>query len=395
MDTNTMQSFDQSFTALSEDDYLLSNLDSDNMFLDSFHQYPQGDFRPTFYNPFEIKHRRRTTREQLGVLEASFSENPKPSATIRRILAQQLDMTPRGIQIWFQNRRAKAKLLRKKTCIKSETSSIQYEDEEDEGEYSKSDLSQSSVLFSQFFANMPVQDNPFLSNSMKDIKMENGNWPSMRMHQSLGDHARSLASVAAASAVASSPLNFDSTIYNLGGHNQWLHMNSSESVRNDLYEQQANGLRRKSCPIPNNELNNLYYDKYSTNNTCSSSMLPQSMKYMDSREPCIQPGNTYKRSFSYDSNLPIKQSMPLKYYSNQDMSLAYAQSPSIPSLSASCSSSTVAGSPLSLNSLYIDNAYYNNNTASSGSSTSKHSNNNSRMSSPLSAQPLTTDVHFA
>ncbi|KAI9266062.1 Homeodomain-like protein [Sporodiniella umbellata] len=72
------------------------------------------DFRPTFYNPFEIKHRRRTSRAQLKILEKSFSENCKPNATVRRILAQQLDMTPRGVQIWFQNRRAKAKLLRRK-----------------------------------------------------------------------------------------------------------------------------------------------------------------------------------------------------------------------------------------------------------------------------------------
>ncbi|KAI8639613.1 homeobox domain-containing protein, partial [Parasitella parasitica] len=55
------------------------------------------------------KHRRRTSRAQLKVLEKSFSENPKPNATVRRILAQKLDMTPRGVQIWFQNRRAKAK----------------------------------------------------------------------------------------------------------------------------------------------------------------------------------------------------------------------------------------------------------------------------------------------
>ncbi|KAI7855491.1 homeobox domain-containing protein, partial [Circinella umbellata] len=55
------------------------------------------------------KHRRRTSRAQLKVLEKSFSENSKPNATVRRMLAQKLDMTPRGVQIWFQNRRAKAK----------------------------------------------------------------------------------------------------------------------------------------------------------------------------------------------------------------------------------------------------------------------------------------------
>lgn len=68
------------------------------------------DFKPTFYDPFEVKHRRRTTRAQFKVLEKTFQENPKPSATIRRMLAQRLNMTPRGVQVWFQNRRAKAKL---------------------------------------------------------------------------------------------------------------------------------------------------------------------------------------------------------------------------------------------------------------------------------------------
>ncbi|KAI8343363.1 homeobox domain-containing protein, partial [Chlamydoabsidia padenii] len=55
------------------------------------------------------KHRRRTSRAQFKLLESSFSENSKPSATMRRWLAQKLGMTPRSVQVWFQNRRAKAK----------------------------------------------------------------------------------------------------------------------------------------------------------------------------------------------------------------------------------------------------------------------------------------------
>ncbi|PWN35838.1 uncharacterized protein FA14DRAFT_155250 [Meira miltonrushii] len=64
---------------------------------------------PAFYNPFEVKHRRRTTRSQFKVLESTFLETPKPTASTRKILAEQLDMPLRAIQIWFQNRRAKAK----------------------------------------------------------------------------------------------------------------------------------------------------------------------------------------------------------------------------------------------------------------------------------------------
>ncbi|CAG8486410.1 11112_t:CDS:2 [Paraglomus brasilianum] len=79
---------------------------------DAFPQSPHGDFKPTFYNPFEVKHRRRTSRYQLKVLERAFNENPKPHAAVRQILAQKLNMTPRGVQVWFQNRRAKAKKVK-------------------------------------------------------------------------------------------------------------------------------------------------------------------------------------------------------------------------------------------------------------------------------------------
>lgn len=67
------------------------------------------NFTPNFYNPFEVKHRRRTSREQTRILEKAFNDNPKPNGKSRERLAQLLSMSPRGVQIWFQNRRAKAK----------------------------------------------------------------------------------------------------------------------------------------------------------------------------------------------------------------------------------------------------------------------------------------------
>lgn len=80
--------------------------------------YQQGDdFRTSFYNPFEIKHRKRTSRAQFKVLERKFVENPKPNAAIRRWLAQKLSMTPRGVQVWFQNRRAKEKTVSAKKPV--------------------------------------------------------------------------------------------------------------------------------------------------------------------------------------------------------------------------------------------------------------------------------------
>lgn len=82
---------------------------------ETFHQSPHGDFRPTFYNPFEVKHRRRTTKAQYRMLEKVFQENCKPPAGLRRQLAARLGMTPRSVQVWFQNRRAKLKTQQVKT----------------------------------------------------------------------------------------------------------------------------------------------------------------------------------------------------------------------------------------------------------------------------------------
>jgi len=54
--------------------------------------------------------RRRRTKilpEQQAVLEGVFLHNPFPNATLRARLSSQLQLAPRGVQIWFQNRRVK------------------------------------------------------------------------------------------------------------------------------------------------------------------------------------------------------------------------------------------------------------------------------------------------
>ncbi|PWY99862.1 Homeodomain-like protein, partial [Testicularia cyperi] len=77
----------------------------------SYNPYGGGypDSRYCYLNPFEVKHRRRTTKTQFKLLESTFHETPKPSAALRKQLSVQLDMPQRAVQIWFQNRRAKAK----------------------------------------------------------------------------------------------------------------------------------------------------------------------------------------------------------------------------------------------------------------------------------------------
>ncbi|KAL8768895.1 MAG: hypothetical protein Q9209_004949 [Squamulea sp. 1 TL-2023] len=59
--------------------------------------------------------RQRATQDQLITLEVEFNKNPTPTAAVRERIAQDISMTERSVQIWFQNRRAKIKLMAKKS----------------------------------------------------------------------------------------------------------------------------------------------------------------------------------------------------------------------------------------------------------------------------------------
>lgn len=96
--------------------------------------------------------------------------------------------------------------------------------------------------------------------------------------------------------------------------------------------------------------------------------------------------NNFKRNFSYDANTA---NSAIDYYSMQDININYASNHQqlTPPLTASCSASTVAGSPISLDNLYNDpvvvphnnNVYYGN-------------SNNNHLSSPFSGTNLVTDM---
>lgn len=48
--------------------------------------------------------RQRATQDQLITLEVEFNKNPTPTAVVRERIAQEINMTERSVQIWFQNR---------------------------------------------------------------------------------------------------------------------------------------------------------------------------------------------------------------------------------------------------------------------------------------------------
>jgi len=57
------------------------------------------------------KKRQRTNPEQLEILENVYKVEKLPGSELRKELAGKLKMTPRRVQVWFQNKRAKEKRM--------------------------------------------------------------------------------------------------------------------------------------------------------------------------------------------------------------------------------------------------------------------------------------------
>lgn len=72
-----------------------------------FSQDPDSPMKTINYNPFEVRKRKKTSNEQLNILEEAFEADNNPSLEVRKHLASELGMTQRAVTVWFQNRRAK------------------------------------------------------------------------------------------------------------------------------------------------------------------------------------------------------------------------------------------------------------------------------------------------
>ncbi|CAO3674811.1 unnamed protein product [Rhizopus stolonifer] len=77
------------------------------------------------------KKRTHLSTQQVSILEASFTENSHPDSSIRNQLANELSISGRTVQIWFQNKRAKEKKVKvrssKPTTFRSMMTPEQFE----------------------------------------------------------------------------------------------------------------------------------------------------------------------------------------------------------------------------------------------------------------------------
>ncbi|CAF1076904.1 unnamed protein product [Adineta steineri] len=80
---------------------------------------------PTLNNTFESippvgrRRRQRTifSKDQVDILDQIFEKNPYPDIQLREQLSQRLDVPEARIQVWFKNRRSRARTTTKSKLI--------------------------------------------------------------------------------------------------------------------------------------------------------------------------------------------------------------------------------------------------------------------------------------
>ncbi|KAJ1933715.1 hypothetical protein EC988_009030, partial [Linderina pennispora] len=100
----------------SHQDHISSGLDSSTSPVDADETSSQsgvatgeGTHSPEPSGDSSSKKRHRLRPDQTRRLLEVFDKTTKPDSEMRKALGKQLDMAPRTVQIWFQNRRAKLK----------------------------------------------------------------------------------------------------------------------------------------------------------------------------------------------------------------------------------------------------------------------------------------------
>ncbi|TPX36699.1 hypothetical protein SmJEL517_g01221 [Synchytrium microbalum] len=84
------------------------SIDEESVSSDSFHQ-PSTPTNPLKKRRYLTAGSGRVTKPSVEVFIKVFEQTSYPDTNVRKMLAERMNMTPRAVQIWFQNRRQHAK----------------------------------------------------------------------------------------------------------------------------------------------------------------------------------------------------------------------------------------------------------------------------------------------
>ncbi|EIE91606.1 hypothetical protein RO3G_16317 [Rhizopus delemar RA 99-880] len=110
--TNLLNNYEDDISSLSSSPTSVSSLFSN-------YPFPQPHTTDSEEEERRVKaKRKRANSEQLEVLNRVFDRTFFPSTQVRAELGRQLGMSPRTVQIWFQNRRQAMRTKERQRLIK-------------------------------------------------------------------------------------------------------------------------------------------------------------------------------------------------------------------------------------------------------------------------------------
>lgn len=128
--------------------------------------------------PIIKKKRRRADAAQLKVLNETYQRTAFPSTEERHALALELDMPPRSVQIWFQNKRQQERQISRQASTAATSSALPDNGPVSIGGYASRSSSRSAANTGQLYLPRPSRDHTHRARSPEESDPRK--WPSRR-----------------------------------------------------------------------------------------------------------------------------------------------------------------------------------------------------------------------
>ncbi|PIA40889.1 hypothetical protein AQUCO_02400151v1 [Aquilegia coerulea] len=149
---NEVQNFER-FSSRTTDDEVENKINSSNVYSNKIHSNKT--------NKIAIRKKLVLTHEQVMMLEQNFRQHNVLTQTKKHDLADQLNLQPRQVEVWFQNRRARTKLKQREIdCEFWKTYCESLRDENRRLKIELQDLRSRKLGSSAYCVHLPLAMNP-------------------------------------------------------------------------------------------------------------------------------------------------------------------------------------------------------------------------------------------